>query len=82
MSLPALLVCLADNQRGGIKAVCCAGAAESLGDADRLDIDTLSHALARLARDKRGRERMGEAGNGLVDGWGVERVRKILEELS
>jgi UDP-2,4-diacetamido-2,4,6-trideoxy-beta-L-altropyranose hydrolase len=82
MSLPALLICLADNQRGGISAVCSAGAAGNLGDVQRINVDSLAYPLTRLACDKQGRERMGKAGGGLIDGLGSERVRKALEELT
>ena len=78
----ALLICLADNQRGGISAVCSAGAAGNLGDVQRINVDSLAYPLTRLACDKQGRERMGKAGGGLIDGLGSERVRKALEELT
>jgi len=82
MSLPALVVCLADNQRGGSDAVADAGAAVFLGERDEIAPDQMAAEVFRLVGTQTVRAGMGLAGRKLVDGRGAERVRLAMETLS
>lgn len=75
LGLPAILVCLAENQRGALQTLSAAGAAQAI-DADAIAVQ-LPAALTQ----------MGQAGTlaafsrqaaALVDGLGTQRVRDLL----
>jgi UDP-2,4-diacetamido-2,4,6-trideoxy-beta-L-altropyranose hydrolase len=82
MSLPAVVVCLADNQRGGTRAVADAGAAVFLGERDGVALDQMAAEVFQLVGNRTARAGMGLAGRKLVDGRGAERVRLAMEALS
>jgi UDP-2,4-diacetamido-2,4,6-trideoxy-beta-L-altropyranose hydrolase len=82
MSLPAVVVSLADNQRGGARAVADAGAAVFLGERDEVALDQMAAEVFQLVGDRTVRAGMGFAGRKLVDGRGAERVRLAMEALS
>ena len=74
MGLPALLLVTADNQRGLAAALHRCGAAHSLGEVGKLDLDSLRHRVASIAKDCDRRRAMAAAGQSLVDGRGASRV--------
>jgi UDP-2,4-diacetamido-2,4,6-trideoxy-beta-L-altropyranose hydrolase len=82
MSMPAVVVCLADNQRGGTTAVADAGAAVFLGERDVVALEQMAAKVFQLVGDQSARAGMGLAGRKLVDGRGAQRVRLAMEALS
>ena len=81
MALPTVVLCLADNQRGGADAMDKAGAANNLGDFDGVTAALISTQVFKLVGDKKKRTSMGVAGHGLVDGLGAKRVRVAMETI-
>ncbi|WCJ58883.1 UDP-2,4-diacetamido-2,4,6-trideoxy-beta-L-altropyranose hydrolase [Fontisphaera persica] len=80
MGLPALLLCLADNQRRNCHELAAAGAAVNLGWHETATPDQIAAALTALAADATRRAAMSAAGRALVDGRGAERVCLHLRE--
>jgi UDP-2,4-diacetamido-2,4,6-trideoxy-beta-L-altropyranose hydrolase len=76
MGLPALSLCVADNQRGNLDALSRVPTLRALFDDDDR---ALREALAELARDRDLRQKMSDAGRSLVDGLGAARVAEALE---
>ena len=74
LGLPSLSVTLAYNQRGNIKITADAGAAIDAGPVDRGLRARLAGHLRGLLCDGARLRRMSDAGAGLVDGGGVERI--------
>lgn len=72
MGLPNLMITLADNQRGGAKALEEAGVSAVYS----------AEALEALLGDASRREKMSAAGKKLVDGLGAERVVRVMRGLS
>lgn len=81
MSLPAVVVCLADNQRGGALAVAAAGTAVCLGDYESSPPNLMATEVFDLVNNRVRRHDMGLAGRKLVDGRGAERVRLTMEAM-
>jgi UDP-2,4-diacetamido-2,4,6-trideoxy-beta-L-altropyranose hydrolase len=81
LGLPAVIVEIADNQRGIIDALAAAGAAIAAGRLEDLDDRALIAAIAAAAGD--GRELARMAGNAalLCDGLGARRVANAAEAL-
>jgi spore coat polysaccharide biosynthesis predicted glycosyltransferase SpsG len=74
LGVPALLVVVAENQRGNAEALHRLGVAHNLGDATTLDGEVLESPLDALLEDPDRRTQMSRRGRELVDGRGVERV--------
>jgi UDP-2,4-diacetamido-2,4,6-trideoxy-beta-L-altropyranose hydrolase len=81
MQLPAVLLVLANNQEPVAQQVAAAGAATSLGRADRLTPEAIARELAALCRNRKRRASQSGAGLRLVDGLGAERVVAVIEAL-
>lgn len=83
LGLPALLVCVVDNQAPGYDAVTGQGLAEPFGHLSRLRDDPTARdaataTLARLLDDPARRTALSEQGMALVDGRGRARVADAL----
>lgn len=74
LGLPALLIQIADNQRGNAVAWDLLGVAVNLGPLAALDPGTLRRELISLAGDAVRRERMARLGREAVDGRGADRL--------
>jgi UDP-2,4-diacetamido-2,4,6-trideoxy-beta-L-altropyranose hydrolase len=74
LGLPALLVEIADNQRGVIAALERTGAALGVGADAQTDPEALAGALRALLADGKRRMRMGAVSASLVDGRGADRI--------
>ena len=81
MQLPALLLVLAENQEPIARRLSAAGAATSLGRADRLTAAAIARSLSALCRSLSRRARQSRAGLRLVDGRGAERVVAVMRAL-
>ncbi len=81
MQLPALLLVLAENQEPIARGLSAAGAATSLGRADRLTAEAIARSLSALCRGLNRRARQSRAGLRLVDGRGAERVVAVMRAL-
>ncbi|HOX57770.1 MAG TPA: UDP-2,4-diacetamido-2,4,6-trideoxy-beta-L-altropyranose hydrolase [Candidatus Paceibacterota bacterium] len=68
MGLPALLVLLADNQKGNVQRL------EAIGAARRLSGEDIAGAARALLNDPVAREEMSRKGRALIDGEGSFRV--------
>ncbi len=79
MGLPAVLLVLAENQRGIARELDRSGAAVDLGWFREIQFERLSQAVADLSSDRERRRSLGERGRALVDGEGA---RRVLEELA
>lgn len=80
MRLPALLLVLADNQRPNAQELARLGAAVSLGWHADLAPEPMAVALRALLGDAEARRSMAQAGGGLVDGRGADRVTRLLAQ--
>jgi len=76
--LPAVALCLADNQRANLTHLAAANTLVCAED----DGATLARLVERLAGDVAQRRKMSEAGRLLVDGLGASRVAESLMALS
>jgi spore coat polysaccharide biosynthesis predicted glycosyltransferase SpsG len=74
LGLPAILIILADNQRGLCQMMVGAGAALFGGDFDRGFVDQLRHAFGRVSADAALRVRLAKAASALIDGFGARRI--------
>ena len=81
MQLPAVLLVLADNQEPIARQVSAAGAATSLGRAERLTADAIVEALWKVCQGRRRRVNQSQAGRRLVDGRGAQRVVAVMQAL-
>ena len=79
MGLPSLVIAVADNQRPVAESFEAVGAARSLGWHEDLANDEVSNILSGLLRDPNKREDMARMGGKLVDGGGVDRVTRLLQ---
>jgi spore coat polysaccharide biosynthesis predicted glycosyltransferase SpsG len=76
---PAVMMCMADNQRPNFEAFERAGAALGAGGADDAELSaSLRTALGRLATDGALRSALGARGRALVDGHGAQRVARAI----
>lgn len=78
MGVPAVLVAVADNQRGAVRAMAESGAADYGGEAPDLAWTAVSATLRLLMRDADRRRHMSATARRLVDGCGAERVVGVL----
>jgi UDP-2,4-diacetamido-2,4,6-trideoxy-beta-L-altropyranose hydrolase len=74
LGLPALVLQIANNQRGNAQAWERAGVAFDLGPLEQFDANRLRDRLVELAADPGLRERMAMLGRQCVDGRGAERI--------
>ena len=74
LGVPALVITLADNQRGVARIMAESGAGLDCGWHHALQPDQLAGAIAALCRNRRQRQAMHAAGRALVDGEGADRV--------
>ena len=74
LGIPALIIQIADNQKGQASALSRLGVAENLGPLESLDAGKLHRAVASIIDDSDKRKMMSEMGRALVDGQGVYRV--------
>jgi hypothetical protein len=79
LGLPSLVMAVAENQRGVVRAVAEGGAAVALSPRD--SPAAIARALESLCRDPKRRHALSETGRRLVDGGGAARVAAILEAL-
>lgn len=74
LGVPALIITLADNQRGVAEMMAVAGVGFDCGWHHELQPDTLARQVHELCGDQRQRLAMSRAGRALVDGQGAVRV--------
>lgn len=78
LSLPTILITIADNQRPGAAALADASAAIWLGDLADVSADDVRDAVAGLASDADRAADLGRAARALCDGRGTARVLAAL----
>jgi spore coat polysaccharide biosynthesis predicted glycosyltransferase SpsG len=79
--LPAIIVAQYQHQTVLGREFAAQGAAEYLGELDRLDVQDIADQVLALQHDSERRERLSQAGQQLVDGKGVERVLAAIRQL-
>ncbi|MHC4179218.1 MAG: UDP-2,4-diacetamido-2,4,6-trideoxy-beta-L-altropyranose hydrolase [Planctomycetota bacterium] len=81
MQLPAVLLPLVEHQEPIARRLAAAGAATSLGRADRITAEAIARALSALCRDRSRRAGQSQAGSRLVDGRGADRAVAVMQAL-
>ncbi len=76
--VPAVIVPVADNQRGIASELDRHGAAVSLGWYEALSPDRVRSAILDVAHDRERRQRLIDAGQRMVDGRGADRVVDVM----
>lgn len=74
LGLPTLFMVAADNQQGNAEALEAAGAAVSLGPADKVAVQVVARAVASLAEDRERYQAISRAATKMCDGLGATRV--------
>ena len=74
MGVPAILVAIADNQRGAVRALAACGAAAYGAESSDVSWPVVSGVLAGLMHDAKARRGVSDKAASLVDGHGAERV--------
>lgn len=74
MGVPIVTIVVAENQRGVASGLEENNIARHLGDMDQIETLRMAEAVNRLLHDPLERQRMGEAGQRFVDGFGSERI--------
>jgi UDP-2,4-diacetamido-2,4,6-trideoxy-beta-L-altropyranose hydrolase len=83
MGVPAIVIALADNQRGNSRGLAAAKVAVDGGELATLSPSTLADAVEAVLADAPRRAEMSRNGRALVDGLGAERVaRALMDALS
>jgi len=82
LGVPMLVTVRAPNQRHNAAGLVAAGAAVSLGPAAELRAEDVAAVVKDLADQPEKLPAMSEAGRGLVDGRGTERVIEALAEMA
>ena len=80
MGTPTLTLVNGENQERIANYLCERGAAQSLGRADRLDLDQFAAALKCMIENQVLRTTLSRAGRRLIDGRGAGRVVVMLRE--
>jgi UDP-2,4-diacetamido-2,4,6-trideoxy-beta-L-altropyranose hydrolase len=81
--MPAVAICLADNQAANLAGLAQVGTLDYGGSAGDDDLEIkVTTALKTLAGDIRRRQEMGACGRRLVDGHGAQRVAQVIIELA
>lgn len=81
LGVPNVILTLADNQRQNSLELGRAGISVDLGWWEDVSTEVIAGSLQQLIEDAEARRRMSEAGRALIDGQGVSRVAKAIEEL-
>ncbi len=79
--LPAVVVVVAENQRGLAEELSASGMATCLGRAEDLSSGRLANVLAEICRDRNRRARQSEVGGQAVDGHGAGRVVAMMRAM-
>jgi UDP-2,4-diacetamido-2,4,6-trideoxy-beta-L-altropyranose hydrolase len=80
LGVPALLVVIAEDQRGNAVELDRRGIARLLGDGASLDESRVTAEIASLLADRARREEMSVRGRTLVDGRGAARIVAVMRE--
>jgi len=80
LGVPALLVVIAEDQRGNATELDRRGIARLLGDGGSLDESRAAEEIAGLLADRARREAMSVRGQALVDGRGAARIVTVMRE--
>jgi RimJ/RimL family protein N-acetyltransferase len=80
LGVPALLVVIAEDQRGNATELDRRGIARLLGDGVSLDEARVAEEIASLLADRPRREAMSVQGRALVDGRGAARIVAVMRE--
>jgi UDP-2,4-diacetamido-2,4,6-trideoxy-beta-L-altropyranose hydrolase len=78
MGVPSVTIILADNQQGIAESLGQAGAGINMGWHTHLSGRALAELVGELLEQPNARRQMSDRGRSLVDGWGVERVVRLL----
>jgi UDP-2,4-diacetamido-2,4,6-trideoxy-beta-L-altropyranose hydrolase len=78
LGLPALLIVIAENQRGIAAELQRRGVSRNLGDFRAVTESRIAESLTALLSDQSGRQAMSAAGPHLIDGYGASRVTAAL----
>lgn len=81
IGLPSLIVVLADNQREIAERLDRMGVVRSLGDGTRLTVEDLRTAVRSAIGDRDWQLASSRAGQALVDGGGIARMVRVIEEM-
>jgi UDP-2,4-diacetamido-2,4,6-trideoxy-beta-L-altropyranose hydrolase len=81
LGLPSLIVVLADNQREIAERLDRMGVVRSLGDGNRLTVEDLRAAVQSAMGDQAWQLASSRAGQALVDGGGIARMVRVIEEM-
>jgi UDP-2,4-diacetamido-2,4,6-trideoxy-beta-L-altropyranose hydrolase len=81
LGLPSLIVVLADNQREIAERLDRMGVVRSLGDGNRLSVEDLRTAVRSAIGDQAWQLASSRAGQALVDGGGIARMVRVIEEM-
>ena len=79
MGLPSMLISIAYNQDNIAASVTDAGGSIFLGKASQVGVDNILTALKNAVNDKKLLQSLSQKGIQMVDGFGIERVKKVLE---
>ena len=80
LGVPALLVVIAEDQRGNATELDRLGIARLLGDGASLDEARVAEEIGALLADRTRREAMSVRGRALVDGRGAARIVAVMRE--
>ena len=80
LSVPTILLILADNQEPIAQSLHKKGIMKNLGWFNQVYEPHIQREVSKLSVDKKSRQEMAGKGHLLVDGLGVERVVKEIEE--
>ena len=78
LGLPSLVISIAANQNNIIGNVADAGGAIFLGNAQQVTVDDILAALKKAVNDNQLLQSLSQKELQLVDGFGIERVRRVL----
>ncbi|MEO8019649.1 MAG: UDP-2,4-diacetamido-2,4,6-trideoxy-beta-L-altropyranose hydrolase [Pseudomonadota bacterium] len=78
LGVPAIVVCMAENQRPGCEFLAREGLIEYCGLAESMTDETLSSAVSGFMQDSARRRDMAARGQALVDGLGAARIAEWL----
>lgn len=81
LGLPSLIVVLADNQREIAERLDRMGIVRSLGDGTKLTVEDLRTAVQSAIGDRDWQLASSRAGQALVDGGGLARMVRVIEEM-
>ncbi|MEA3280296.1 MAG: UDP-2,4-diacetamido-2,4,6-trideoxy-beta-L-altropyranose hydrolase, partial [Thermodesulfobacteriota bacterium] len=79
LGLPCLVISIAAHQNNIIENIADAGGAIFLGQAQQVTVDDILAVLKNAVNDKQMIQSLSQKGIQLVDGFGIERVKKVVE---